>query len=136
MNGVLSLPLTERFSFPEVPDGIYTFAVRAANASGVSPASPPVTLTFPGACERPATPESFQAYATGRTVTLHWNPPLMGAAATSYVLTVRGALDLTLPVSGRELVTDAPSGTYIVTVSAVNACGTGPATGPVTVTVP
>lgn len=136
LNGVLSLPLTERFSFPEVPDGTYTFAVRAANASGVSPASPPVTLTFPGACERPATPESFQAYATGRTVTLHWNPPLMGAAATSYVLTVRGALDLTLPVSGRELVTDAPSGTYIVTVSAVNACGTGPATGPVTITVP
>jgi len=136
VNGVLSLPLTERFSFPEVPDGTYTFAVRAANASGVSPASEALTMTFPGTCQRPEIPESFQAYTTGRTVTLHWNPPLTGAAATGYVLRVRGALSGELALTGRELVTEAPPGTYTVSVSAVNACGQGVATSALTITVP
>jgi len=136
VSGVLSLPLSERFSFPDVPDGTYTFRVRAANGSGVSPASDALTMTFPGACQRPDVPESFQAYATGRTVTLRWAPPLSGAAATGYLLRVSGTLAGELLLAGRDLVTGAPPGTYVVTVSAVNACGTGPATGPVTVTVP
>ena len=47
-----SLPLgpTDAFSFTGVPAGVYTFTVRAVNASGSSAASNPVTLQFPGAC--------------------------------------------------------------------------------------
>lgn len=136
VNGVLSLPLTERFSFPEVPDGIYTFTVRAANGSGVGPASNAVTMTFPGTCERPEMPEALQAYVVGRTVTLYWNPPTSGSAVTGYELLVTGAASLAVPLTGREVVTEAPPGTYFVSVSATNACGTGPATAPRTVVVP
>jgi hypothetical protein len=136
INGVLSLPLTERFSFPDVPDGSYTFTVRAANSAGVSPTSNAVTMTFPGACGRPAVPEAFQAYVVGRTVTLRWQPPTSGTAVTGYELQVTGGASLTVPLTGREVVTDAPPGSYIVTVSAMNACGTGPATSPQTVVVP
>ena len=136
VNGVLSLPLTERFSFPEVPDGTYTFTVRAANGSGVGPASNAVTMTFPGVCERPAMPEALQASVIGRTVTLYWNPPASGSVATGYELLVTGAASLAVPLTGREVVTEAPPGTYFVSVSATNACGTGPATAPRTVVVP
>ena len=47
-----SLPVgaAESFTFSPVPGGTYTFSVTAANASGASAASNPVTLTFPGAC--------------------------------------------------------------------------------------
>jgi len=136
LNGLLSLPLTERFSFPDVPDGTYTFTVRAANGSGASPASNPITMTFPGTCERPAVPDAFQAYVVGDTVTLRWNRPTSGPAVTGYELLVTGAASLVLPLDGREVITGAPPGTYFVSVSATNACGAGPATGTQTVVVP
>lgn len=136
LNGLLSLPLTERFSFPDVPDGTYTFTVRAANGSGVSSASNAITMTFPGTCERPAVPDAFQAYVVGDTVTLRWNPPTSGPAVTGYELLVTGAASLVLPLDGREVITGAPPGTYFVSVSATNACGAGPATGTQTVVVP
>ncbi len=50
-----SLPIgnVDTFTFAGVPGGSYTFAVRALNAGGSSPASNAVTLAFPGLCSGP-----------------------------------------------------------------------------------
>lgn len=132
----LPLPLTERFSYPAVPPGTYTFAVRATNAAGSSGSSAPVTLTFPGPCVAPIVPERFQAYAVGRTLHLQWDSPATGAAVTDYVLTVTGAFNMTLPLTARSISSPVPPGSYTFTVAARNACGTGPSTPAQTVTVP
>ena len=136
-SAVLSLPLpvTETFTFPSVPTGSYTFAVRALNEAGSSAASNAVSLSFPGSCVMPGAPEAFQAYTVGSVVYLHWNPPVSGTA-TRYLLRVTGPVDLDLPLASRELSSPAPPGTYTFTVAATNGCGTGPATAAQSVTVP
>jgi hypothetical protein len=132
----LPLAMTDQFSFAGVPAGTYTFQVRATNAQGSSGASNPVTLSFPGACQVPSVPQDLEAYVVGNVVTIRWNAPASGAAATGYVLTVGGAVSLTLPVTGRSLSSPAPPGTYTFTVAAQNACGTSPGTTARSVTVP
>jgi len=44
------LGLIDTFSAAGVPAGTYTLSLRASNASGFSPPSQAITLTFPGAC--------------------------------------------------------------------------------------
>jgi hypothetical protein len=132
----LPLALGETFSFDRVPDGLYTFRVRAVNEHGASSASNAVTLLFPFFCSgAPRTPVNFQAYAVGRGLTLAWDPPATGPAPTSYVLTVGGALSLTLPVNGRGLTSPIPPGTFTFSLAATNPCGTSPVTAFQTVTV-
>ncbi len=140
VSGALStsvpLTLTDQFSFTGVPPGTYTFRVRATNAHGSSAASNAVTLSFPGACAAPAVPQDLEAFVIGNVVTIRWQAPASGAAATGYVLNVSGAVSLQLPVTGRTLSSPAPPGTYSFTVAAQNACGTGPTTTARSVTVP
>jgi hypothetical protein len=136
LSASLPLPVTDQFSFSGVPPGTYTFQVRATNAQGASPASNPVTLSFPGACQVPGVPQGLDAYVVGNVVTIRWNAPATGAAATGYVLTVGGAVSLALPVTGRSLSSPAPPGTYTFRVAAQNACGTGPNTSVATATIP
>jgi hypothetical protein len=131
----LPLPVTETFTFPAVPPGSYTFAVRAVNGAGSSAPSNPVSLGFPGVCSMPGAPEAFQTYTLGNIVYLHWGPPTAGTA-TQYLLRVTGPVNLELPLPGRALSSPAPPGTYTFTVSAMNSCGTGPSTAPQSVTVP
>ena len=132
----LPLAMTDQFSFNGVPPGTYTFRVRATNAEGSSAASNAVTLAFPGACQAPAVPQDLEAFVVGSVVNIRWNAPATGGAATSYVLTVGGAVSMALPVAGRSLSSQAPSGTYTFTVAAQNACGTSPSTSAQSVTVP
>jgi YVTN family beta-propeller protein len=136
----LSLPLglTDGFVFNGVPPGTYTFNVRGVNGGGVSGAgSNPVTLTFPGACSGvPQEPANVVAYRDGRTIGVFWDPPAAGAAPTSYVLSVTGAFNGSLPTTARQLSGTVGSGTYVLAVAASNACGTGPASASRTITVP
>jgi hypothetical protein len=133
----LPLPVSESFSFAGVPAGTYTLTVVAANASGLSAASNPVTLTFPGACSgAPGTPTGFSATKSGSTITVAWNPPASGAAVASYTLQVTGTFVGSFPTTGRTLSGSVAPGSYTLSVSAANACGTSAATAPVTVTVP
>ena len=129
---------TDTFSFAGVPPGTYTFAVRASNASGVSAASAPMSLTFPGGCSGvPAAPRNFLFYGAGNTANLLWDPPSSGPAPTAYVMNVTGAFVGALPVgTTRVLSGSVPPGTYTVAVTAVNACGSSPATAARTVTIP
>ena len=87
----LSLPVSESFSYAGVPNGTYTFRLRAANANGVSPPSPAITLTFPRTCLGvPAVPTAFAASKNGNTITVSWAPPVTGAAVTGYTLNSHG----------------------------------------------
>jgi predicted phage tail protein len=129
--------LDERFTFPEVPAGTYTFTVRATNAAGVGEASNPVTVTFPNGCTgAPQPPEQFLAYNTGNALNLMWNPPSAGPAATSYLLSATGAVVGTLPTTERTLSGGVGPGSYTLTVTAVNACGASTPTAPQTVVIP
>lgn len=133
----IPLPLGEAFEFSEVPAGTYQLRMRAVNASGTSPASAPITLTFPGGCPGPPqTPRNVVVQRVGSLVSVAWDPPSAGPAATSYVLSVTGTLNLTLPLSTRRAAGDVPSGTYTLSVLAVNSCGSSAETVPQSVTVP
>jgi hypothetical protein len=121
------LPVSESFTFAGVPPGTYTLAVRAANLTGTSVASSPITLTFPGTCPgAPQAPSNFTVARQGPQLTVSWDPPADGAALTGYVLRVTGALNLSLPMAGRTISGAVPSGAYQLSVQAVNPCGTGP----------
>lgn len=137
LSASLPLGLTETFNFNGVPGGTYTFTVRAANGAGSSAASNPVTLNFPNVCSgAPAPPASFLAYNVGNTLDLMWEPPVSGAAATSYVLNVAGAFNGALPFATRALSTPVPPGSYTFSVTAMNACGASTPTAPQTVVIP
>jgi hypothetical protein len=133
----MTLPVTEAFSFASVPAGTYTMSLRASNASGVSASSNPVTLTFPTACSgAPSAPAGFVASAAGNVINASWSLPASGPAPTGYTLIVTGAFNGSFAVAARSLAGAVGPGTYTLSVSASNACGTSAASTPQTVTIP
>ena len=125
----LSLPLgaASAFSFAPVPAGSYTFAVRAANAFGLSAPSSPVTLTFPGACAAtPQPPARVAVHRAGRALLVFWDPPATGPAPTSYLVNVSGAFTAAVPTTGRLVGGTVGPGTYGFAVRSVNPCGQSP----------
>jgi hypothetical protein len=133
----IPLPVGETLAFSGVPPGTYTLALTASNGAGTSAPSAPVTLTFPAACAGPpAAPTNMSAGVSAGIVTLAWDPPAAGPAISSYIINVAGAFSGALPVTSRVLTAPAPAGSYIVSVAAANACGTGVATAPISVVVP
>jgi hypothetical protein len=135
--GTLPIGPGETFSFSPVPSGSYTLSVRAANASGTSAPSAPITLTFPSACSGvPLAPAGFLAYRVGRRVSVVWEPGASGPAPTGFLLSVTGSLAADVPTTGRTLSGDVPAGTYHLSVRATNACGSSPLTPAQTVVVP
>ena len=120
-----------------MPPGSYTFTVRAANGSGSSAPSNPVTLAFPATCSGIPQPVSnFVAYAVGRTLFLSWDPGASGAAPTSFVLNSTGAFVGSIPTTLQDLSGGVPPGTYNFTIAAVNACGPSAPTPVKTVAIP
>ena len=98
-----SIPLGpgESLNVGGVPSGTYTLRLRSTNAGGASVASNPVTVTFPDACSgAPGPPTRFLAYRIGTTVFVIWESPAAGAAPTSYVLHVTGAITVDVPLPG------------------------------------
>jgi hypothetical protein len=136
LNLSVPLPLTEAFNYAGVPPGTYTFTVRAVSAQGTSPSSNPVTLSFGSCSAVPQMPMAMTASRNGNLVTVSWQPPASGPAATSYVLNVSGAFDGSFQTTERAMQGTVGAGTYVLSVTAVNACGSGPATTTRTVTVP
>jgi hypothetical protein len=133
----IALGLTDSFQFNGVPGGTYTLALRAVNAAGSSPPSNAVTMTFPGTCTgAPLTPAGFLAYRRGNTLFVTWDPATSGPAPTSYSLNVSGAFAGTFGTPGRTLSGTVGPGSYQLSVSAANACGTSPFSASQTVVVP
>ena len=128
----IPLGLANSFTYPTVPAGTYNLSLRATNAAGVSGSSNVVTLTFPGACSGvPQAPANFLATRAGNLITVTWDSPPSGPAASSYVLDVGGSFVGGFPTAGRGLSGTVGAGSYSLSVYAANACGTGPATAPV-----
>lgn len=102
--------------------------VAALYASGQAP-------TTPGA------PLNLQSEVSGTDLRLRWSPPASGGTPTGYTLVARltpGAPPVaTVPVGGQTaLAVSAPPGTFVITVRASNAVGSGPESAPATVVVP
>jgi hypothetical protein len=137
-NTTVPVSATESVQFAGVPDGTYTVRLRAQNPGGVSAgASNSVTLTFPGDCSGvPLAPTNVLMFNSGPTIVVIWEPPMTGAAPTSYVVDVNGAFVGSFPTTRRSLAGSAGPGSYTLSVRATNACGSGPATAPQTVTIP
>jgi hypothetical protein len=133
----IPLAMSDTMSFDGVPGGTYSFTLTASNAGGVSSPSNAVTLTFPGSCSGPpGIPIDFTVAKSGSTLTLTWNPPVSGAAVTSYVIHASGTITTSLPTVARSVSGTVGPGTYALSVVAANECGTSPPTDVVTVTVP
>ncbi len=125
--GIASLPVAPgatSVSVPGVPPGTYYARLVAQSGGAVGPPSNEVTVTVAGA-SAPGAP-TLNASASGSTVMLSWSPG-SGAAPTSYVLTARtsgGALLGTFPLTGTSAsFPGVPSGTYRLTLTAVNDAG-------------
>ena len=133
----LPLPMGEGFTYANVPPGTYTLSVVAANASGPSPPSDPVRLTFPATCSGvPGPPERLQTWKLGGTIFLSWGPPAGGTAVASYTVWASGSYEGSFTTTGRTLSGAAAPGSYVLSVTANNACGVGPATATQTVVIP
>ena len=122
--GSIFLGLVDRFTVPAVPGGTYTFSVRARNGVGTSASSNLITLTLPGACSgAPEAPPNFLAYKSGSRLSLVWDPATTGPAPTTYIVKATGTVTGSLPTTARSMSANVPPGTYNLSVTAVNACG-------------
>jgi predicted phage tail protein len=132
---MLQVGRVTQFVFDGVPPGTYTFRVAAEGPAGPGTPSAPVTLTFPGACQRPEMPTWFTVGQVGTQLTLRWESGASGAAATDYEILLAGS-----PVirtgGARQLSASVPPGRYPLSIRAVNSCGTSEATTVQTVVVP
>jgi Tol biopolymer transport system component len=134
-----SLPVGrgDSFALAGVPEGTYTLALRAVNATGTSAPSNAVTLTFPGPCSgAPDVPRDLRVYRSESTVHVAWAPGASGPAPTAYVLIVTGSSSSSYVTAARAMSGAIAPGTYALTVVAVNACGASAGTPAQTVVVP
>lgn len=122
--GSIPLGLVDSFNFAGVPGGTYTLSVRASNASGGSGPSNAVTLSFPGPCSGPPLASgNFLAYKIGNTIYVVWDPAPTGPATTSFVLNVTGTFAGNFPTTARAISGSVPPGTYNLSLTSVNSCG-------------
>jgi hypothetical protein len=120
-------------------EGVYYVRVHARTAEGLSPASNEVAFALaPHGCNGPpAAPAALSGTGTPAGAILTWG---IAVGASSYVVEAGSAPSAAnlarVPVGARlRYETAAPTGTYFVRVRGVNACGPGPASNEIVVTV-
>lgn len=114
----------------------YTFTVQALNGAGTGAASTPTSPVTPSTT--PGAPTGAVAVAADGQVSLSWTAPAQdgGSPVTGYVVTPyeSGSAQSPEPFASAapaETVTGLTDGTaYTLTVAAINAVGTGPASVP------
>lgn len=119
------------------PPGSYFVRVRPRVGGVIGQPSNEVVVTVGTACTAPVAPANLTSAVTGTTVSLNWQP---APGAGSYIVEAgsrTGLSDLATFNNGAAttLATAAPPGTYYVRVRGANACGEGPASNEVVVTV-
>lgn len=121
------------------PPGTYYVRAQAVNAIGSSRASNESVVAVGPSCIVPGAPRGFSAAAIGSAATFAWQPPDNGGVPTAYQLEAgRGPTSsdiAVLPVAGLSYYTPAPAGSYHVRVRARNACGAGPSSDTVLLTI-
>ncbi len=120
------------------PNGVYFVRVHARNAFGLSPASNEVSFTLgaPTCSGPPAMPGTLSASVSGLSVDFTWGT---AAGASTYVFEAGSATGLSNLANvnlgtGQSFAASAPPGTYFVRVRGTNACGLGPASNEVSIT--
>jgi predicted phage tail protein len=135
------LGLDTLFSLPiaGATPGIYYFRVTAVNMFGESVPSNEVTVVIGNYCAVPAAPR-LSGSVSGDTVSLTWTTPTGGPVGGYTVFVADGPGQPFTPVGtvGPENAISGPAspGTYLVRVAANAACGQGPPSNTVTLTVP
>jgi hypothetical protein len=149
VNASIPLGVVQSFSYPTVPAGTYTFAVRTIGARGVSAPTNAITLSFPGngsasppssggvatggCTSAPQSPTNLTWSRSGGVVTLTWAAPQGGAA--SYAVNVTGSYVGAFATAVPMISGTVGPGTYVVNVQAVSACGASAASTPVTISI-
>jgi photosystem II stability/assembly factor-like uncharacterized protein len=137
LNTFVPIPVTESISFANVPAGTYSIWVHGVNASGDGPNSTRADVIVPDTCTGiPGAPTNFNAAKAGNTISLTWDLALTGPAPTSFAVNVSGAFVGSFPVTARSLSGSVAPGSYTITVTSRNSCGSSAASTPVTVVVP
>ncbi|MFC5500769.1 fibronectin type III domain-containing protein [Lysinimonas soli] len=113
----------------------YAIELRAVNSAGPGAASTPANAATPGA---PGAPSVSSVTAGDGTATVVFTPGTTGGApidSYQYQTTVGGAWSPVAATSSPIVISGLTNGTgYSVSIRAVNAVGTGPASAPVDVT--
>lgn len=114
--------------------------LAADDLAGMAAVYPGAGAPPPPPSSAPGTPTGLLSSVSGSTVTIRWNAPTSGGAATGYQLiagTAPGASNIgAIPVTGTTLVVPGvPNGVYYARVVATNAAGASAATADVTITV-
>lgn len=128
-------------TFDGVPAGTYFVRLRSVSPSGVSAATPDVTVIVGGCSGAPPAPLGLAAIINGRAVRLVWDEPDTPNGPATFVIEAGsgpGATDIAIiTVDGglRSLTVTAPPGTYVVRLRARNACGTSDVSNEITITV-
>ncbi len=117
----------------------YTFTVTAMNVIGTGPASGPSNSVTPALLAVPGAPTIGNATAGDSQATVNFTPPASdgGSPITSYTVTSTPDGITAAGTASPITVTGLTNGTaYTFTVTAVNAIGTGPASGPSNIVTP
>jgi glucose/arabinose dehydrogenase len=130
-------------TFPGIPPGSYFVRVRSVAAGGVSlPSNEIVVVVGTSSCVgAPPSPTDLASTVNGRTVTLAWNVPSTADGPNTFVIEAGSATGLAnlamlfLDGSARSFSVVAPPGTYFVRLRGRNACGVGPVSNEIVVTV-
>jgi hypothetical protein len=132
------------FTVPAVPPGTYFVRVRGRTAAGTGPPSQELMLVMGpnGRCtELPGPPVLLTPTVSGNYVSLSWTAATTGSAADSYLVyagSQPGASNLAA-IDTRSAATSfdalAPNGVYFVRVVGRNACGNGPVSNEIRLTV-
>ena len=119
------------------PAGSFYVRFRTLGPGGPSAVSNEIRIHV-GVPVAPSPPAGLRATSVGNTVSLDWTPTFEGGAPSGYVLDVSGSLAASIPLPDVERLTfaGAPTGTYALSLRAVNGGGSSTAGTPVPLTVP
>lgn len=119
------------------PNGSFHVRVRALGVGGPSTVSNEIPIHV-GVPVPPSAPAVLQASVVGSSVFLAWTPTFAGGPPAGFVLDVGGSLAAAVPLPAVERLSfaGAPSGTFTLSMRAVNAGGSSPSTAAVQITVP
>ncbi len=130
-------------TFPGIPAGTYFVRVRSVAGGGTSdPSNEATVIVGAGGCTgAPPSPTALAATVIGRSVTLAWNVPSTTDGPASFVIEAGSSTGLAnlamliLDGGARTFTVQAPPGQYFVRIRGRNACGLGPVSNEIVVTV-